>query len=77
MRHVWKNTRVSNVSGKDVSSIPSEYDPAENIYRVSIRITDLDQQVLTCMVQIAVESNLKYYINISNAQVYIIFYIPY
>ena len=77
MRHVWKNTRVSNVSGKDISSIPSEYDPAENIYRVSIRITDLDQQVLTCMVQIAVESNLKYYINIANEQKYIIFYTLY
>ena len=77
MRHVWKNTRVSNVSGKDISSIPSEYDPAENIYWVSIRITDLDQQVLTCMVQIAVESNLKYYINIANEQEYIIFYTLY
>jgi hypothetical protein len=66
-----------NVSGKDVSSIPSEYDPTQNIYRVSIRITELDQQILTCLVQIAEESNLKYYITIENAQEYIIFYTLY
>jgi hypothetical protein len=66
-----------DVSGKDISSIPSEYDPTQNIYRVSIRITELDQQILTCLVQIAEESNLKYYITIENAQEYIIFYTLY
>ena len=63
-----------NVSGKDISSIPSEYDSTQDIYRVSICITDLDQQILACLVQIAEESNLKYYTTIENAQEYIIFY---
>lgn len=62
------------ISGKDVSSIPSEYDPVQNIYRVSIRITELDQQALTCLVHIAEEKNLKYYTTIENAQEYIILY---
>ena len=66
-----------NVSGKDISSIPSEYDSTQNIYRVSIRITELDQQLLTCLVQIAEESNLKYYTTIENAQEYIILYTLY
>jgi hypothetical protein len=63
-----------NVSGKDISSIPSEYDSTQNIYRISIRITELDQQILACLVQIAEESSLKYYTTIENAQDYIIFY---
>ena len=66
-----------SVSGKDISSIPSEYDSTQNIYRVSIRITELDQQILTCLVQIAEESNLKYYTTIENAQEYIILYTLY
>ena len=66
-----------SVSGKDVSSIPSEYDPTQNIYRVSIRITEMDQQILTCLVQVAEESNLKYYTTIESAQEYIIFYTLY
>jgi hypothetical protein len=66
-----------NVSGKDISSIPSEYDSTQDIYRVSIRITELDQQILACLVQIAEESNLKYYTTIENAQDYIIFYTLY
>ena len=66
-----------NVSGKDISSIPSEYDSTQSIYRVSIRITELDQQILTCLVQIAEENDLKYYTTIENAQEYIIFYTLY
>jgi hypothetical protein len=46
-------------------------------YRISIRITELDQQALTCLVQIAEENNLKYYTTIENAQDYIIFYTLY
>ena len=66
-----------DVSGKDISSIPSEYDPIQNIYRVSIRITELDQQILACLVQIAEENKLKYYTTIENAQEYIILYTLY
>ena len=65
---------MGQISGNDISSIPSEYDPVRNIYRISIRITELDQQILTCLVQIAEENNLKYYTTIENAQEYIVLY---
>jgi hypothetical protein len=68
---------MGQISGNDISSIPSEYDPVQNIYRISIRITELDQQALTCLVQIAEENNLKYYTTIENAQEYIILYTLY
>lgn len=73
-RTILDRCSMEKISGKDISSIPPEYDSAQNIYRVSIRITELDQQELTCIVRIAEENDLKYYTTIENAREYIILY---
>jgi hypothetical protein len=73
-RTILDRCSVGKISGNDISSIPSEYDSAQSTYRVSICITELDQQELTCIVRIAEENDLKYYTTIENAQEYIILY---
>ena len=73
-RTILDRCSKGTITGNDISSIPSEYDSAQSIYRVSIRITELDQPELTCIVRIAEENDLKYYTTIENAQEYIILY---
>lgn len=73
-RTILDRCSSGTIIGNDISSIPSEYDSAQSIYRVSIRITELDQPELTCIVRIAEENDLKYYTTIENAHEYIILY---